>query len=75
MRTRVAFSPMQWGVWQTRITLIGPYPSCPAADDCVFGTHLRDDQRKAQQSLVSHVVRANKRRRGVQVLPAKMSGR
>ena len=32
MRTRVAFSPMQWGVWRTRITLIGPDPSCPAAD-------------------------------------------
>ena len=31
MRTRVAFSPMQWGVWRTRITLIGPDPSCPAA--------------------------------------------
>ena len=54
MRTRVAFSPMQWGVWRTRITLIGPDPSCPAADDCVFGAHRRDDQRKAQQSLVSH---------------------
>ena len=49
MRTRVAFSPMQWGVWRTRITLIGPDPSCPAADDCVFGAHRRDDQRKAQQ--------------------------
>ena len=54
MRTRVAFSPMQWGVWRTRITLIGPDPSCPAADDCVFGAHRRDYQRKVQQSLVSH---------------------
>ena len=68
MRTRVAFSPMQWGVWRTRITLIGPDPSCPAADDCVFGALGVMTSEKRSRAL-SAIVRAKKRRRGVRAVP------